>query len=144
MADAFTTKSTGKLDLRPGLEPLRQFSKRTFNPLTLRLAGKRFFPFGVLHHVGRKSGKQYKTPVGAAPVADGFVIALTYGSDTDWSRNLRAAGSATLVYQGSAYRVSEPVIVGEDGRGAFPLYQRVFLNLMRVDKYMEVKAEPAA
>jgi deazaflavin-dependent oxidoreductase (nitroreductase family) len=142
MTNAAITKPEPAPDLRPELEPLRQFASHKLNPLVLRLAGKRFFPFGVLHHVGRKSGKHYETPIGLAHVRGGFVMALTYGADTDWSRNLRASGGGTLVYQGRTYRVSEPRVIGEKGRRAFPLFERVPLTIMRIDKYLLVRAEP--
>ncbi|HET9495543.1 MAG TPA: nitroreductase family deazaflavin-dependent oxidoreductase [Chloroflexia bacterium] len=144
MTGTTTTKPPQTLDLRPELEPLRQFSKRTLNPLVLRFAGKRFFPFGVLHHVGRNSGKRYETPVGLARVRGGFVMALTYGADVDWARNLRAAGHGTLVHQGRTYRLTEPRVIGVRGRRAFPLFERVPLTVMRIDKYLLVRAEPAA
>jgi hypothetical protein len=71
-------------------------------------------------------------------------MALTYGADTDWSRNLRAAGHGTLVYQGRTYRLTEPRVIGVRGRRAFPLFERVPLTVMRIDKYLLVRAEPAA
>jgi deazaflavin-dependent oxidoreductase (nitroreductase family) len=144
MTNAATTKSTRQLDLRPELEPLRQFASHTLNPLVMRLAGKRYFPFGVLHHVGRKSGKHYSIPIGLARVKGGFVIAMTYGADTDWSLNLRAAGHGTLDYHGRTYRVTDPRVVGERGRRAFPLFERIPLTITRVNKYLLVRAEPVA
>jgi deazaflavin-dependent oxidoreductase (nitroreductase family) len=144
VTNAVISKPKPVPDLRPELEPLRQFASHKLNPLVMRFAGKRFFPFGVLHHVGRKSGKHYETPVGLARVKGGFVMSLTYGADTDWSRNLRAAGEGTLVYQGRTYRLTEPRVVGEKGRRAFPLFERVPLTVMRIDKYLLVRAEPAA
>jgi deazaflavin-dependent oxidoreductase (nitroreductase family) len=138
------TESRRTLDLRPELEPLRQFASHTLNPLVMRLAGKRFFPFGVLHHVGRKSGKRYSIPIGLARVKGGFVMALTYGADTDWSRNLRAAGEGTLDYHGRTYRLTDPRVIGERGRRAFPLFERIPLTVMRIDKYLLVRAEPVA
>jgi deazaflavin-dependent oxidoreductase (nitroreductase family) len=144
MTNAIISKPNPPLDLRPELEPLRQFASHKLNPLVMRLAGKRFFPFGVLHHVGRKSGKRYSIPIGLARVKGGFVMALTYGADTDWSLNLRAAGHGTLDYQGCTYRLTEPRVISERGRRAFPLFERIPLTVMRIDKYLLVRAEPAA
>src|SRR5215470_1478652 len=36
--------------------------------------------FGILTHVGRKSGKVYKTPVNVFRAPNGFIIALTNSS----------------------------------------------------------------
>src|SRR5690349_9785296 len=52
----------------------------------------------IVQHVGRKSGRTYETPVRATTSDDGFVITLPYGTDSDWVKNVMAAGKATLVY----------------------------------------------
>jgi deazaflavin-dependent oxidoreductase (nitroreductase family) len=63
-----------------------------------RLAGHRG-PFAMVVHVGRKSGKTYRTPV-TAFVDDGtYRIALTYGPGADWVRNVMAVGEFWLEYQ---------------------------------------------
>jgi hypothetical protein len=40
--------------------------------------------------------------------ADGFVIALTYGPNVDWCRNLVAAGGGTVFWHGTAYAAGKP------------------------------------
>jgi deazaflavin-dependent oxidoreductase (nitroreductase family) len=62
-------------------------NKRVFNPWALR--GKRWQSVG---HVGRSSGKAYRTPVEAMRVDDGFIVTLVYGSRSDWVQNVLAAG----------------------------------------------------
>jgi len=42
----------------------------------------------VIRHVGRTSGRPYETPVQAVATDDGFVIALPYGPNTDWLKNV--------------------------------------------------------
>jgi hypothetical protein len=46
----------------------------------------------VVHH-GRRSGRTYQTPVNVFGTEDGFIMALTYGPDTDWVKNIQAAAS---------------------------------------------------
>jgi deazaflavin-dependent oxidoreductase (nitroreductase family) len=65
----------------------------------------------VIHHVGRRSGQEYRTPVGPFPTADGYVVALPYGPGTDWVQNVLAAGSATLVHEGETIAVERPEVV---------------------------------
>jgi deazaflavin-dependent oxidoreductase (nitroreductase family) len=65
----------------------------------------------VVHHVGRRSGRRYETPVNAVPTDDGFVIALPYGLNTDWLENVLASGSASIVHDGSTHEVDRPEIV---------------------------------
>jgi len=49
--------------------------------------------FGILTHVGRKSGKVYRTPVNVFRAPNGFVIALTYSSQCEWVKNVLAAAA---------------------------------------------------
>jgi deazaflavin-dependent oxidoreductase (nitroreductase family) len=79
--------------------------------MTRRRAGRANDPTAALHHVGRKSGRPYVTPLAAEPVAGGFIIPLVYGDDTDWCRNLLAAGQGTLELRGEAISILNPRIV---------------------------------
>lgn len=56
---------------------IRTLLKHTLNSLTRRLARTKVGPFALIQHVGRRSGKQYETPVIFGSVADGFVAELT-------------------------------------------------------------------
>jgi len=69
-------------------------------------------PLAVIHHVGRKSGTRYRTPVVAFPTRTGFVIPMTYGRDVDWARNVIAASGCRLVQMGRGAQLSNPRIVG--------------------------------
>jgi deazaflavin-dependent oxidoreductase (nitroreductase family) len=71
-------------------------------------------PMAVVHHVGRKSGKRYRTPVLAFRTAKGFVIPMTYGRDVDWGRNLLAAKRCEVVQLGRRRVLRNPRIVGRD------------------------------
>jgi hypothetical protein len=80
---------------------------KTVNPLALKLAGSRFgtlyWNLSLLKHRGRRSGRVYETPLAAYPFGDGFILALAYGPDVDWCRNVLAAGKCTLLYRGQEY-----------------------------------------
>ena len=52
--------------------------------------------FGILSYVGRKSGRFYRTPLNVFKRGDGYLFALTYGSEVDWVKNVLAAGEADL------------------------------------------------
>lgn len=90
---------------------IRRFNKRTLNPLTLKIAGNRLSIYALLQHVGRRSGQVYSTPVIARPLGDGFVIGLPYGADTDWCRNVMAAGMCMLLWNGHEYTLERPEIL---------------------------------
>lgn len=93
------------------LGAVRWFSRIVVNPRMLRTAGTLGAYASLIHHVGRTTGRDYRTPVVAAPTADGFVIALPYGTASNWVRNVLAGGSATLVHEGEAHRVDRPELV---------------------------------
>lgn len=106
--------------------------KYTLNPVTCQFARSSVGPFSLIQHVGRRSGTRYETPIIVAPVNDGFVIELTYGTDVDWHKNVVAAGGCTIVRRGQAYVITQITPVDtEIGLAAFPLSQRLVLRLFR-------------
>jgi len=58
------------------------FIKHTLNKGTSALARSGRGPFSLVIHVGRKSGRQFETPIMVASAPDGFVAELTYGDVT--------------------------------------------------------------
>ena len=96
--------------VKPFRERVRQFSKLT-RPASLKIAGSTRSRYGVINHVGRRSGRLYSTPVESVPTADGFVIPLPYGKDVDWLRNVQAAGQCTITWNGNEYKVHEPELI---------------------------------
>ncbi len=52
---------------------LVRFNKQILNPTTLKIAGRRSSIYATIKHVGRRSGREYTTPVVAKPFGDGFV-----------------------------------------------------------------------
>jgi deazaflavin-dependent oxidoreductase (nitroreductase family) len=92
------------------LDTVRRTS-RAMKPLALKSAGTPGAYASVIRHVGRATGRAYETPVGAVATDDGFVIALPYGPNTDWLKNVLASGSATIVDEGNTYDVDRPEVV---------------------------------
>jgi deazaflavin-dependent oxidoreductase (nitroreductase family) len=93
------------------------FMRHVNRVLTNRLFGTFAWlvpPFAVIHHVGRKSGRTYRTPVVALGSASAFVIPMTYGRDVDWARNMIAAGGCELERMGRRVRLEHPRVVGFD------------------------------
>src|SRR5215831_10296448 len=62
--------------------------------------------FGILTHVGRKSGKVYPTPVNVFRASNGFIIALTNSSHCEWVKNVLAAGGCELRTRGEKHQLS--------------------------------------
>jgi deazaflavin-dependent oxidoreductase (nitroreductase family) len=97
----------GRIHLLPALRPVM----RVMNPRTVRAVARRQSPFSVLHHVGRRSGVEYHTPVAAARTSDGVLVPLMYGPGTDWCRNILAAGRCTLTFDGEELALAAPEVV---------------------------------
>ena len=95
--------------------------------------------FGILTHFGRKSGKAYRTPINVFREQGGFIIALTYSSQSQWVKNVLAAGGAELKTRGRIYQLSSPSIEHDPSRHKFPLPVRLVLRLVGADEYMELK-----
>ncbi|NUR86572.1 MAG: nitroreductase family deazaflavin-dependent oxidoreductase, partial [Nonomuraea sp.] len=83
-------------------------NKRVFNPRAIA-GGK----WPVLIHVGRVSGRTYRTPLDAFPVAGGYLFVLVYGSRSDWAKNVLAAGSARLRVDGREVALTAPRMMPE-------------------------------
>ena len=86
-------------------------SGRATKPFVLKSSGTPGGIASIVRHVGRTTGRPYETPVQAVATDDGFVIALPYGPNTDWLKNVLANGSGTIVHEGNTYRVDRPEIV---------------------------------
>jgi len=94
--------------------------------------------FGILTHGGRKSGKIYRTPVNVFRAPNGFIIALTYSSQSEWVKNVLAAGSCELKTCGKDYHLSVPKVVHDPSRRRFPIPVRIVLRIVGADEYMEL------
>jgi deazaflavin-dependent oxidoreductase (nitroreductase family) len=68
-------------------------------------------PWAVILHRGRRSGRSYRTPVLAFRQEQALVVALLYGEDSDWLRNLRAARGGRVVRMGRTFELGEPRVL---------------------------------
>ena len=100
---------------------IRQVNRSAMNKVAVQFAGTPGAYASIIRHRGRRSGTAYETPIVPVATADGFVVALPYGPDTDWVKNVLAAGSAELVTEGATHAVDQPEVVDIDVVGdAFP------------------------
>jgi deazaflavin-dependent oxidoreductase (nitroreductase family) len=67
-------------------------------------------PWAVILHRGRRSGRRYRTPVLAFRRDRTLIVALLYGEESDWLRNLQSAGGR-FVRMGRTYELSAPRVV---------------------------------
>ena len=95
--------------------------------------------FGLVVHRGRRSGREYQTPVNVFQADDGFVIALTYGVGTDWVKNVQAAGGCELRTRGRVLRVGSPRVYHDETRHGIRPLEREMLRLLGVADFLSVK-----
>src|SRR5262245_41774971 len=79
------------------LRQVRRFNREVTNKMQIKNAGGPGAYASVIRHRGRNTGKTYETPIVPFATDDVFLISLPYGPDTDWCKNILAAGTATLV-----------------------------------------------
>jgi deazaflavin-dependent oxidoreductase (nitroreductase family) len=66
---------------------------------------------GLLEHVGRKSGTVRVTPVHPVRTPDGFRIIAPLGVESQWAKNVLAAGHCRLQVGEVLYELDEPQLV---------------------------------
>jgi deazaflavin-dependent oxidoreductase (nitroreductase family) len=118
----------------------RRFHHGVGNPLQLRSAGTPGTYASVIRHQGRTTGRAYQTPVWAVSTEDEFVVAIVYGSGTDWLKNVLASGAAAIVHEGETCPVDRPEIVPMDSvRAYFPATLQRTHRLIRVEGCLRVR-----
>lgn len=121
------------------LDRIRVLNKQVTNKALIHIAGKKFGHFAVLEHLGRKSGRCYRIPVIAEPLADGFVIALTYGKKVDWYANILASGGCRLRWKERDYALFNPQLIeAETGLRAFPAFLQFLLRRRGIQFYLKL------
>jgi deazaflavin-dependent oxidoreductase (nitroreductase family) len=129
--------SAGACGLNGGMQlpqRLARFNRHVTNPIQRMWAG-RAPTFGIVEHVGRRSGKAYRTPVTVfSAEVDGkpaVAILLTYGPDRDWLKNLTAAGGGRMRRYGKSFGIAEPQVVSraEAAPHVAPGWRPVFARL---------------
>lgn len=84
--------------------------------------------WGVVVHRGRKSGRTFRTPLWVFRRPNGFVIALTYGTETDWVRNVLAAGGCELQTRRRRYQLGAPTVFRDENATDMPAFIRFMLR----------------
>jgi deazaflavin-dependent oxidoreductase (nitroreductase family) len=122
---------------------LARFNSRVTNQFMGPMA--RLLPgWGMVVHIGRKTHREYRTPVLIFRHDDRIVIALTYGRESDWVRNVLAQGGCQLETQGQTLRLSRPHLVHDEARRAVPALNRAVLGALDVSDFLELAVTSTA
>jgi deazaflavin-dependent oxidoreductase (nitroreductase family) len=115
----------------------RVVTNRVVGPFAARLPG-----FAIVTHVGRRSGREYSNPVNLFLRDDRYVIALTYGADSQWVRNVLAAGETHVQTRGRTIHLVEPEIVHDERQSPVPPPVRPILRAANVTDFMLLRRAP--
>jgi deazaflavin-dependent oxidoreductase (nitroreductase family) len=117
---------------------IKPFTVHVVNPLSRLVAGH--LPlFGVVHHLGRRTGRPLRAPVNVFRDGEDYVIALTYSSQVDWVRNVLAAGRCDLETGGHIVHLTDPELFVDPSRQLMPFPVRQFLALVNVTEFMRLR-----
>jgi len=142
MARALVAPSTAKPE-RPLAGRIFGLFTPILNRLVTRIAGKRYVPLYVLlRHRGRRSGREYATPVVGMRVPGGFVIPMAFGEGADWYRNIVASGGATIRKDGAEHHLAEPAAIDPDSADSpFPGWQRPVFRALGIRRFLFLKGQ---
>jgi deazaflavin-dependent oxidoreductase (nitroreductase family) len=113
-------------------------TNRVSRPFAGRLPG-----FAVVTHVGRRSGRTYDTPVNMFRDGERYVFALTYGADSQWVKNVMAAGGCEVRTHGRTVHLCEPRIFSDPEHLLVPAPVRVALRILDVNDFLSMRPAPA-
>ena len=116
------------------------FNKYVTNPVLGLIARSSYGPFAIVYHVGRRSGKPYQTTIIVEPTAGGFLIALTYGVDVDWYKNIVAAGKCRVLWHKREYAIGaiQPAMA-ESALPLFPQPEQTILLMVGIQDFALLK-----
>jgi deazaflavin-dependent oxidoreductase (nitroreductase family) len=129
---------TGTTTCVPLPRALARFNLKVTNPILGHVAG-RLPGFAIVTHVGRRSGTRRTTPVNLFRDGDRFVIALTYGPDSQWVRNVIAAGGCDVLTRGRTIHLVDPELVRDPRRRLVPRPVAMVLSAANVEHFLVLR-----
>ena len=133
---------SGRRRLFPVLRPLY----KRMNPGNVRAVQRGHSRWAVVHHVGRRSGRPYDTPIDSQRTPDGVIICLVYGAGADWCRNILAAGHCTVTLgDGEVLQLTSPeVITLESAEPQLAPERAKFWRTIGIEHCLALKLSPMA
>ena len=100
-------------------------------------------PLAVVHHVGRRNGHGYHTPVVAFRHEETFVVPMTYGRDVDWARNIVKAHGCQIEQMGRRFTVLNPRVADfKTAEAHLPGAVRATLRAANLPGYVLLDLQP--
>ena len=104
-----------------------------------RLMARLFPLWAIVHYRGRRTGRELSTPVQVRTTASQFLIALPWGSRTQWVRNVQAAGGCTVTWRGTDHTADSPRVLSLEEATAFRSWERAALRLVRIREFLSLR-----
>jgi hypothetical protein len=96
----------------------------------------------MLTYLGRTTGRVYHLPINVFRRGDHYIFVLTYGSDSQWVKNVLAAGECELRVRGRDVRLVEPELMVNPDWGLVPWPVRLIEGLAGVTEFFRMRAAP--
>lgn len=118
---------------------LRPFATRFVNPVTRLFAG--WMPgFAILTYKGRSTGRTYHLPINVFRRGDHYIFFLTYGSGSQWVKNVLAAGGCDMRRMGRDIHLVEPELIVDPALSLVPRAVRFVGRFGRVTEFVRMRA----
>jgi deazaflavin-dependent oxidoreductase (nitroreductase family) len=118
---------------------LRPFASHIINPVARLFAG--WMPgFGLLTYRGRTTGKIYRLPINVFVRGEHYIFVLTYGSESQWVKNVLAAGECQIRVRGRDVRLIEPELIVNPAWELVPRPVRFIESLAGVTEFLRLRA----
>jgi deazaflavin-dependent oxidoreductase (nitroreductase family) len=108
-------------------------TNRILGPVAEHMPG-----MGIVIHQGRKTNRRYRTPVMVFRHGDQFVIALTYGPDSQWVQNVLAHGGCELETQSRTFHLTRPCLIHDERHSLMPAVVSLALRILNVSDFLEL------
>lgn len=117
---------------------LARFNKVATNRVLRHLVG--IGPMAELEHIGRRSGRIHRTMLLAFREGDQVTVALTYGPDVDWLKNLDVGGGGGRLRLGhELLRLGRPHrLTTAQGLAQVPGLVRAVLPVVGVEEFVQL------
>lgn len=125
------------------INAVRKLSRST-KRFQLSSAGTSGAYASIVRHTGRISGRDYQTPIHVVQSPRGdLLVALPYGSSSDWVQNVLASGAATVIYDSNEYAVRRPEVIPlVEVEAAFPPADQRAHRLFGVTECLRLRPAP--
>lgn len=118
---------------------MRPLVRYLINPVAGTFAG--WMPgFGLLTYRGRTSGRVYHLPINVFKRGDHYIFVLTYGSDSQWVKNVLATGECQMRVRGRDVHLIEPELIVNPDWGLVPPPVQLIERLAGVNEFLRMRA----